>query len=116
MGRIYPFCRRFETVDDLKSYLSRHFTESYIQTKFLENADIYYVSDNGNLYFITNWGKGFYDLWRDTLLIEQIEEGRYRVGIRGGVLEEYHDDLEYGYEYYEVVYDDDAYKIASVLS
>lgn len=110
----YPSVQGIDTVDDLVNSLSRHFTQNYIQTRFINVEYKAWIEAEGTLYFEPNWGMGFYEMWRESLTIEKIEEGKYILSARGGIPEEYIDDPSYAPTYYHVVYENGGYKVDNI--
>lgn len=126
-----------DTEEDLKDYLSKYFTDEYIDREFMKEYDYRiglterndFQSDdegivhggnwfkaNGTIYFEPNHGHGFEYMWRDTLDITEIHEGLYRVICHGGIPESYRDDDRYCPSHYIVVWDEDGYKIADMVN
>ncbi|MBE6801899.1 MAG: DUF898 family protein [Ruminococcaceae bacterium] len=108
------------TWEDLRKALSSDFTYNYIDDTFTQtySSDVpgntTYAGDwfkaDGTIYYVPNYGMGFYDMDINTMSMEEVGPGRYRVICNGGAPSpEY-----YGNPYeFEIVYDgtDGEYKI-----
>ncbi len=110
----YPSVQGIDTVDDLVNSLLRHFTQNYIQSNFINTEYKKWIEAEGTLYFEPNWGMGFYEMWRESLTIEKIEEGKYMLSARGGIPEDYIDDPSYTPTYYHVIYENGGYKVDNI--
>ncbi len=109
------------TRDELREALSRDFTDSFIETEFMASKSfddvsgltIYkgnWIETNGRIYLIPNYGLGFYGMDINTMSVEEIEPGKYKVLCKGGAP----DPSDYGDPYeFTIVYEDGAYKIDS---
>jgi hypothetical protein len=106
------------TQDDLRNALTADFTDDFIESDFMtvnhnntSDVTMYegcWFEANGKIYYMPNHGMGFYGMDIDTLYIEQIEPGKYRVECKGGAPE----PQDYGEPHvFTVVYVDGDYKV-----
>ena len=101
------------TQADMRNALSDDFTDEYIDNKFMTTTTFFDVSSvtiyeglwfeaNGQIYCVPNEFVGLYSIYEETVSVEEIGPGRYRVTGKGGA-----PTLEDCGEYeYMVVYDD----------
>ena len=109
------------TKDDLRDALSADFTYDFIDKELMVGRGVdpnfgvelhtgCWFEAKGKIYYMPNESVGFYDMDINTMSIEQIEPGKYKVKCNGGVPE----PSDYGAPYeFTIVYDNDGYKIDS---
>ncbi len=78
---MYETCyavKGIETVDDLKQYLCKYYTEAYAQD-MIENKSGYWRIENNVIYFEPNYGMGSNIMSTDGIIIESLGNNRYTV-------------------------------------
>ncbi len=67
------------TIDDLKSKLTKHFTEAYINKHFIRDGNGFWHIKDNMVFFEPNWGLGPNYMLTETIKIESIGKNMYKI-------------------------------------